>query len=156
MKSEKNLVGLLIITFVLAGISLPSLAQSDNNLTTPEKNNTVDTSDSSEIVSSEQDNSILNKWQLFFRLMLAIAITIALGITAIYFSKKILPKIAKSSGKTISVIETVHLGPRKSLHIIEIGNRRILIGSTNENINTLADITNFPTDFSPEDTNVDY
>jgi flagellar biogenesis protein FliO len=40
------------------------------------------------------------------------------------------------------------LGPRKSVHLIEIGSRRLLIGSTNENIRKLADLTEFSTNIS--------
>jgi flagellar biogenesis protein FliO len=44
------------------------------------------------------------------------------------------------SGKQIRIIETVHLGPRKSVHLLKIGDKQILIGSTNENITKLADV----------------
>ncbi|MFC1781100.1 flagellar biosynthetic protein FliO [Planctomycetota bacterium] len=164
MKLKKSFVLLLIILFLFGSISVPCSAQSDEDLTSPEENITITSGDSSNTEStsnnnfnlSENENNILTKWQLFFRLMLAVTITIVLGIAAIYFSRNILPKITKAAGKNISVIETVHLGPRKSLHIIEVDNRRILIGSTNENINTIADITKMPFDFSVKDTNVDF
>jgi flagellar biosynthetic protein FliO len=79
--------------------------------------------------------------QLFFRAMLAVLFVVVLGVAAIYVSRKLLPKIANLPGKEIRIIETVHLGPRKAVHLLEIGNRRLLIGSTNENVTKLADIT---------------
>ena len=81
------------------------------------------------------------KGEFFFRAILAIIFVVVLGVAAIYVSKKLLPQIAKLPGKEIRIIETVHLGPRKALHLLEIGNRRFLIGSTNENVTKLADIT---------------
>ena len=79
--------------------------------------------------------------ELFFKFMLSVLFLIALGVAAIYVSKRFLPKITNLSGKEIRIAETVHLGPRKAVHLLEIGNRRFLIGSTNENITRLADLT---------------
>ncbi len=81
-------------------------------------------------------------------MMLAVLLVAALGTAAIVLTKKYLPKIANLQGKEIRVIETVHLGPRKSVHLLEIGSRKLLIGSTNENISKLADLTDFSSGLS--------
>jgi flagellar biosynthetic protein FliO len=78
---------------------------------------------------------------LFLRMMLMILLVIVLGAAAIYLSRKVLPRFTQLSGKRIRVVETVHLGHRKTLHLLRIGNREFLIGSTNENITRLADVT---------------
>ncbi len=78
--------------------------------------------------------------ELFFKMMVSVLFLIALGAAAIYVSKRFLPKITNLPGKEIRIAETVHLGPRKAVHLLEIGNRRFLIGSTNENITRLADL----------------
>ena len=88
--------------------------------------------------------------ELFYRTMLAVIIVLVLGVSAIYLTKKLLPKLAHTSGKEIHIVETVHLGPRKSVHLIEIGNQRFLIGSTSENINKLADLTGSSIDISTQ------
>jgi flagellar biosynthetic protein FliO len=79
---------------------------------------------------------------LIFRFIISILFLIALGVGGIYVSKRFLPKITHMSEKEIRIIETVHLGPRKSVHLLEIGERRFLIGSTNENVTKLAELTN--------------
>ncbi len=89
--------------------------------------------------------------EFFLRAMLAVLFVIALGVAAIYVSKKLLPQITSLAGKEIHIVETVHLGPRKAVHLLEIGNRRFLIGSTNENVTKLADITNGVTDLSSQE-----
>ena len=76
----------------------------------------------------------------YFKMMLTVFIVIVLGIGAIYLSKKLLPGLTNLSGKQIRIIETVHLGPRKAVHLLKIGGKQILIGSTNENITRLADV----------------
>ena len=83
----------------------------------------------------------LGRWELFIRTMLALVFLIILGVGAFYVSKRLLPKLANRPSKEIRVVETVHLGPRKAVHLIEVGNRRFLIGSTNENIRKLAEVT---------------
>ena len=43
-------------------------------------------------------------------------------------------------GKKIQIIETFHLGSRKTLHLLEVSGQQILIGSTPDGITKLADI----------------
>jgi flagellar biogenesis protein FliO len=46
-----------------------------------------------------------------------------------------------AKGKNIVVTETVNLGPRKLLHIVQLGTKQYLLSSTTENIRLLADVT---------------
>lgn len=77
---------------------------------------------------------------LFYKMIFMVLLVVFLGIAVIYVSKKLLPKL-NLPGKRIQVTETVHIGPRKSIHLIKIGKKTLLIGSTNENICSLADVT---------------
>ncbi len=86
-----------------------------------------------------------------YDLVRAILLVAVLGAAAIYVSKKLLPKITNLPGKEVRVVETVYLGPRKAVHVLEVGSRRFLVGSTNENITQLADITGDLTDMSAEE-----
>jgi len=79
--------------------------------------------------------------ELFFKMMLSVLLVIVLGAAAIYISRKLLPRIINSPGKQIRILETAYLGSKKAVHVIEIGNQKLLIGSTNENITMLADLT---------------
>jgi flagellar biogenesis protein FliO len=88
---------------------------------------------------------------IYYRMMLAVLIVVVLGGAAIYTSKKLLPKISNLPGKEIRVVETVYLGPKKAVHVLEVGSRRFLIGSTSENVTKLADITSELADFSVPD-----
>ena len=91
------------------------------------------------LAAGSSDNPVTG--ELFLRTMLTVLLVVFLGIAAYYLSKKLLPRFTRLSGKRIAVLETVHLGPRKSLHLVKIGNQEFLIGSTNEKITKLADIT---------------
>jgi len=79
--------------------------------------------------------------ELFFKMMVSVVLVVVLGAIAIYASKRLAGKIANLPGKKIKIVETAHLGPRKAVHLLRIGDRCLLIGSTNDNITKLADLT---------------
>lgn len=85
---------------------------------------------------------------IYSTLVRAILFVVVLGVAAFYVSKKLVPRITNLPGKEVRVIETVYLGPRKAVHVLEVGGRRLLVASTNENITKLADITGDLTDLS--------
>lgn len=89
--------------------------------------------------------------ELFFKTMFMVVLVAVLGAAAIYVSKKLLPRITNLPGKEIRVVETVHLGPRKTLHLLRIGQQWLLIGSTNEEIRKLADVTDALADLSEQE-----
>ncbi len=73
-------------------------------------------------------------------MMLSAGLIIGLGVAALYLSKRVLPKVTHSPGKEIHVLETAHLGPRKTLHLVEVGGQRLLIASTSDRITMLAPV----------------
>jgi len=89
--------------------------------------------------------------ELFFRAMLAVLFVIVLGVGAVYVSRRLLPRIINAPNRRIRVLETVHLGPKKAVHVLEVGNRRLLVGSTAENITKLADVTDDLIDLSAQE-----
>jgi flagellar biogenesis protein FliO len=52
-----------------------------------------------------------------------------------------MPKLRPSSGQDINIRETIHLGPNKTVHLIEVGEKTFMVGSTSESISMLADVT---------------
>ena len=84
---------------------------------------------------------------LMRQFLYGIAIVAVLGMGIFYFSKKLMPKLSMGGGKSVSVVETIHLGQNKTLHVIKIAKQKnLLISCTKENINLLADITEIMTD----------
>ena len=140
--SRKKIVVFVITVVLGGGVLLVCSAQSATKGTELEnsesKSNSLFGNDPNFV---KKTNSGSGTRELFFRFMVSVLFLVALGAGGIYVSKRFLPKISNLSGKEIRIIETVHLGPRKAVHLIEIGERRFLIGSTNENITRLADLT---------------
>ena len=79
--------------------------------------------------------------ELYLRMITASVLVCVLAVVAVSISRKVLPKLTNLQGKQIKVVETVHLGSRKTLHLIEVENRRLLIGSSSEQITKLAELT---------------
>jgi flagellar biosynthetic protein FliO len=88
--------------------------------------------------------------EIFYKMLLSVIVVIALGVGVIYVSKKVLPRFANLPGKQIRVIESTHIAPRKGLHLVQVGARRLLIASTNEQITMLADVTESAGDFASQ------
>ena len=80
--------------------------------------------------------------ELFLTMLKAVVFVAIFGVVAFYAAKKLLPAVTKAAAKDIRVTETVNLGHRKSLHLVAVGDRRILIASCPERISMLADVTN--------------
>jgi len=114
----------------------------------PSQENAADASFNLQDTNSSKEPDYLNNnlpkfetGELFYKMLTAVFIVIVLGIVAIYFSRKLLPRIAHIPGREIRIIETAHIGPRRSLHIIKVAHRKLLIAATNETITKLADLT---------------
>lgn len=82
----------------------------------------------------------LSSTELFFKMMLSVGLVVALGVAALYLSKRVLPNVTNAQGREIRILETAGLGPRKALHLVEVGHQRLLIASTNDTITTLAHV----------------
>jgi flagellar biosynthetic protein FliO len=140
--SRKKMVVFLVTTVIGCGAlvlcSAGSGADKTEQLNSETKSESLFERESS--LLSKKDNGPGTR-ELFFKFMVSVLFLAALAAGGIYISKRLLPNISNLSGKEIKIIETVHLGPRKSVHLLEIGRRRMLIGSTNENITRLADLT---------------
>lgn len=78
--------------------------------------------------------------EMFCKMVFAVMIVTAFGLVAVYISKKLSRRIVNAPGREVRMLETLHLGSHKTLHLIKFGNQRILIGCTNENITKLAEI----------------
>jgi flagellar biogenesis protein FliO len=146
---KKQFVAFLVTAVIVGAMLVLCSAQSATGESEPQK--PKDESQNSKFMpgslfagdpnfSKASDNSSANK-ELFYKMMLSVLLVVALGAAAIYTSRKLLPRITNLPGKEVRIVETIHIGPRKTLHLLKIGNQCLLLGSTGENITKLADVT---------------
>ena len=79
--------------------------------------------------------------EMMWKMLSATLVVLLLGGLSIFVIKRLLPKISRVAGKKVSVLETVYLGPRKAVHLIQVGSRKLLVGSSTDRIVKLDDVT---------------
>jgi flagellar biogenesis protein FliO len=75
------------------------------------------------------------------RLLMMLGFIAAAGVGIWYFFKKMNTPWTGTKNGHLQLVETMHLGPRKAIHIIRAGQKRLLISNSNEGIRLLADLT---------------
>ena len=70
-------------------------------------------------------------------------VIVALGIVMIVVFKKVLPRLGVpvGGGQRVVVLETTCIGSRKTVHLLKVGSRDILVASTREHVCMLTDVT---------------
>ena len=93
-----------------------------------------------DLASVQTDNRPF--WQMALdmgvKLLVVIALVYAMLIGMKWMQKTKNP--AASGTATIQVLETVGLSPGRTLHLVVVGEKTLLLGSTEQNINTLAEL----------------
>lgn len=90
---------------------------------------------------SEDEESVDLQGKLVQQLLLMVALVALIGVGAWFFCKKMACNWASTRSKHITVTETVSLGQRKLLHLVQVGSKKYLLSSTNESIRLLSDVT---------------
>ncbi len=151
----------ILAALILAGVLLPVVSrvaatsgpQQQGDFAISPKPEQVQGNDSdlqSEPGSSGQQAVVPGGREFFYKMLASVLLVIALGVGAIYVSRKLLPRITNLPGKQIRVVETAYIAPHKGIHLIQAGTRRLVIASTNETITMLADVTESAADFASQ------
>lgn len=89
----------------------------------------------------EIGNSSLDFTWLFLKMIFAMIFVIALAIVVIRF---IIPKLTFNRGASarsdLRIVDRIPLDGRKSLYVLEVEGRRILIGSSEHNVGFIAEL----------------
>ena len=85
------------------------------------------------------------------RMMAYTLVILVLGGVGLFVVRKLLPRLGATQGKKhISVLETVYLGPKKSLHLLRVGAQRFLVAGSRDGVSMLGEVTSaFPDDDQP-------
>jgi len=138
-KHNKKILTLFVALVVGGGLAALAARSADSNEVSTTTSETP-TSFLNDPNLGQESSLGLDNGQLFLKMMGSVVLVVVLAVAALYLSKKVLPKVTHAASKEIRVVETTYLGPRKALHLVEVGNQRLLIGSTNESIATLAHV----------------
>ena len=149
---KKKIIVFMVTAVIVGGILVVCSARSATTQTQPEQLKlTAGSLFAGDPNFAKNFSGSTGNQELFFKMMLSVLLVVSLGVVAIYISRKVLPRITNLPGREIHITETVHLGPRKAVHLLRIGNQWLLVGSTNENITKLADVTDAMSDLSAQE-----
>jgi hypothetical protein len=78
---------------------------------------------------------------IYFRMLFAIFIVAGMGVAVYWIGKRLRYNAAGGKKGRIEILETAYLAARKTLHIVRVGNKTFLIGSTNDSISSIAEVS---------------
>ncbi len=94
----------------------------------------------------DRTDSDLDPGRLLWQMLAYVLVILVLGAAAIVVVRKVLPRLRAATGKRISVLETVYLSPRQTVHLLQVGKQRFLVAGTRERISMLAEVAGEPGD----------
>jgi flagellar biosynthetic protein FliO len=77
---------------------------------------------------------------MLWRMLASVAVIAALGAVAYFLLRRFGPRFKMAPTRRIRLLETLALGARKSVHLVEIDGRRLLLGSGRESISVLTQL----------------
>lgn len=76
------------------------------------------------------------------RMLSYLLVILVLGAAAIVVVKKVLPRLnPAAAGKGIRVLDSTYLGPRKQVHVLQVGPQRFLVASCRDSISMLSELS---------------
>ena len=75
---------------------------------------------------------------LMLNVGLGLAVAIGVGVGALYVLRRHLAGVQKAPGRRLRVLETVRLGPKTALVLVEVDGRSLLIGQQADTLTVLS------------------
>jgi len=69
-----------------------------------------------------------------------IAVLLLIVGSSVIFRRWLQPGLSGKTTKQMQLVETIRLSPKQSLHLVMIGDQRLLIGATDQNVSLIAPI----------------
>ena len=108
----------------------------------------VTTTDAANTLATQSVGQEPNFLSMIFSLVFVILLIYATGILYTKLNKfgiKTLKKqVGENAASQVSVISTTPLGANKTLHVVELDGKRMLIGASSNSIHLIKDLGNFP------------
>ncbi|MCX5654057.1 MAG: flagellar biosynthetic protein FliO [Planctomycetota bacterium] len=79
--------------------------------------------------------------RLLWQSLAAVLVILALGGIGTWVVRRLLPRMTAARGNRMQRLETFHLAPQQTLHLMRVGDLNLLIGASRERLTLLADVT---------------
>ncbi len=142
LKKRLILIGLLLVVSIAGQVLLrPCLGESKVSPNAPVPTTDITKTQTSNTLNLPEKSIDTLSGKLVSKFILTLAFVAAAGVGVWWFLKRMnAPWMGSKTGQ-LELIETMHLGPRKSVHVIRAGAKQVLVGSSNEGIRFLCDLT---------------
>ncbi len=97
----------------------------------------------------QAESALDNATNLAFSVFLKLGVVVILLIGLAIILRRWQTKAQTNQNKQIEIIETVHLSPHRTLYLIKIDDKKILLGATDQTVTNLSTIT-LPPNFEQE------
>jgi flagellar protein FliO/FliZ len=87
-------------------------------------------------------------WQMASSLILVLVLAAVAAIVL----RKVMPRLRTASGRpgrSMRIVETLSLGPKRSIHLVEVGPKRFLVGDTPSGLTMLGEAPAPPREDQP-------
>jgi flagellar biosynthetic protein FliO len=74
------------------------------------------------------------------KMMAYVIVILLLGGVAMVLAKRLLPRFQPAGGGRIRVVDNAYLGPRKQLHVVQIGSQRFLLASCRDSVTMISEL----------------
>ncbi len=102
----------------------------------------ISASEKSATTANLPGSNMISTTGLFFNITLKLAVVLLLIYGFTYFLKRWQGTKQGKQKKYLSVIESTYLNPRQSIHLVKAGEKLLLLGSTDQSVNCLAELEN--------------
>ncbi len=89
----------------------------------------------------KEDPAFPDPGDMLRKMMASLLVVLVLAVAAWVVFRKVLPRVGHPGGRNVTLMETTYVGPRKAVHLLKVGQRRFLVGSSQEGLRLLADVT---------------
>lgn len=87
----------------------------------------------------------------FLQMLAALLVVLVLVVIAAVVGKKFLPRLANRGPRQLRLLETQHLAPKSTVHLMRVGDRVFLLGTAKEGVTSLGDVTDAMTELPKPD-----
>ena len=82
--------------------------------------------------------------QMLWEMLAAVLVVAVLAMVAFFLIRRFGSKLKITQGRQMKLVETLHVGPRQAVHMLDVQGRRILISATRERIAMLTELSAEP------------
>jgi len=90
--------------------------------------------------TSQETDPLGDPSLLMASVFLKLAVVVILMIAGAWILRRVQGGSWKAVDRQVKVLETTHLTPRRAIHLIRVGDRKLLIGATDQTISLLTEL----------------